>query len=168
MVVSEIDAYNSFRVTFRPNSALSAGNKQKVIVLLTIIPCVIGIAFCFLGAWLVLPFVGLEVVALAYAFYYVNRHEADYESISIEGDSLVIVSCLGEQVSQQVINPYWVKVVQHELPNGELHLYLQSHGKEIEVGRYLTRKQRELLAKQLKQRTGVLHSSLNASELNVS
>ena len=154
MVVSEIDAYNSFKVTFKPNSALSAISKQRVIVLLTTIPCIIGIAFCFLGAWLVLPFVGIEVVALAYAFYYVNMHEDDYESIIIEGDNLVIERCVGTKVNQQVINPYWVKVIQHELANGELHLYLQSHGKKVEVGRYLTRKQRELLAKQLKQRTG--------------
>lgn len=159
MVISEIDTYNSFRVTFKPNSALSAASKQKVIILLTLIPCVIGVAFCFLGAWLVLPFVGLEIVALAYAFYYVNRHETDYECISLEGDSLVVERCIDENVTQQVINPYWVKVVQHELPNGELHLYLQSHGKEIEVGRYLTRKQRELLARQLKQRTGILNKS---------
>jgi uncharacterized membrane protein len=36
---------------------------------------------------------------------------------------------------------------------------LQSHGKVIEIGRYLTRKQRELLAGQLKQRTGILNKS---------
>jgi uncharacterized membrane protein len=159
MVISEIDTYNSFRVTFKPNSALTAASKQKVIILLATIPCVIGVAFCFLGAWLVLPFVGLEIVALIYAFYYVNQHEADYESISIEGESLVVERCIGDNLNQYVVNPYWVKVVQHELPNGELHLYLQSHGKEIEIGRYLTRKQRELLAKQLKQRTGVLSKS---------
>lgn len=156
MVVSEIDAYNSFKVTFRPNSALSAISKKRVIIVLTVMPCVIGVAFLFLGAWPILPFVGLEVAALAYAFYYVNKHETDYESISIEGNSLLIERCVGQTVSQHEINPYWVKVTQHELPNGELHLYLQSHGNEIEVGRYLTRKQRELLAKQLKQRTGTL------------
>lgn len=154
MVVSEIDACNSFKVTFKPNSALSPISKKRVIILLIVIPCIIGIAFCFIGAWPILPFVGLEIAALTYAFYYVNKHETDYESISIEGDRILIERCVGESVIQHEINPYWVKVVQHELPNGELHLYLQSHGKEIEVGRYLTRKQRELLAKQLKQRTG--------------
>lgn len=162
MIVSEIDAYN-FKVTFRPNSALSAASKQKVVILLTVIPAIIGVAFCFLGAWLVLPFVGLEIAALAYAFYYVDRHETDYESISINGDSLVVECCVGDDVSQQVVNPYWAKVVQHELANGDLHLYLQSHGKEIEIGHYLTRKQRELLAKQLKQRTGILNWTKNES-----
>ena len=90
------------------------------------------------------------------SFYYVNKHEADYESISIEGDSLLIERCVANTISQHEISPYWAKVVQHELANGELRLYLQSHGKEFEVGRYLTRRQRELLAKQLKQRTGAL------------
>jgi uncharacterized membrane protein len=156
MVVSEINACNSFKVTFKPNGALSTISKKRVIILLTVIPCAIGIAFLFLGAWPILPFVGLEIAALGYAFYYVNQHEADYESISIEGDSLLIERCVGQTVSQHEISPYWVKVVQHELANGELHLYLQSQGKKIEVGRYLTRKQRELLAKQLKQRTGTL------------
>ena len=157
MVVSEIDAYNSFRVTFKPNSALSAASKQKIVVLLTIIPCLVGFGFALIGAWLILPFVGLEIVAVAYAFYYINSHESDYESITIEGDNLVVQRCVGQQLSQDVVNPYWVKVLRHELPNGELHLYLQSHGKEIEVGRYLTRKQRELLAKQLQERTGTFN-----------
>ncbi len=101
MIVSEIDAYNSYKVTFKPNCALSVVSKQKVVILLTVIPCIIGIAFSLLGAWLVLPFVGLEIATLAYAFYYVNRHEADYESISIEGDSLVVERCVGETISQQ-------------------------------------------------------------------
>lgn len=157
MVVSEIDGHNSFKVTFKPNCALTANNKQKVLLLLTLMPVVIGISFAYLGAWLILPFVGLEIVALIYAFYYVNKHEADYESISIENDTLTIERCVGANIVTEVINPYWAKVVKHELANGELHLYLQSHGKETEVGSYLTRKQRELLAKQLQQRTGIIN-----------
>ena len=157
MIIANVDSYNSFRVTFKPNSALTPVNKIKVVVLLAMIPMLIGIGFSLIGAWLVLPFVGLEIMAIAIAFYYINNHEADYESISIDGDSLVVERCTAQKISQDVINPYWVKVLQHILPNGDLHLYLQSHGKEIEVGRYLTREQRELLAKQLKQRTGMFN-----------
>ena len=157
MIIADVDSYNSFKVTFKPNCALTADNKIKVVALIAMIPILIGIGFSLIGAWLVLPFVGLEILALAIAFYYINIHEADYESISIDGDCLVVERCTAQQVNQDVINPYWVKVLQHKLPNGELHLYLQSHGKEIEVGRYLTREQRELLAKQLKQRTGMFN-----------
>ena len=159
MIITDVDSYNSFKVTFKPNSALTADNKIKVVVLLAMIPMLIGIGFSLIGAWLVLPFVGLEIFALAIAFNYINNHEENYESICIVGDSLVVERSTAQQVSQDVINPYWVKVLQHKLPDGELHLYLQSHGKEIEVGRYLTREQRELLAKQLKQRTGMFNEN---------
>ena len=159
MIIADVDSYNCFKVTFKPNSALTADNKIKVVVLLAMIPMLIGIGFSMIGAWLVLPFVGLEILALAMAFYFINQHEADYETITIDGDSLVVERCTAQQVSQDVVNPYWVKVLQQKLPNGEVRLYLQSHGKEIEVGRYLTREQLELLAKQLTQRTGMFNGN---------
>ena len=152
MAFSEVDS--SYNVTFRPNCSLSANGKVKVILLLTIIPCCIAVGFAMLGAWLVLPFVGLEIFALAYAFYHVNSHASDFERISIAGDSLVVEQCIRQQLSQHVLNPYWAKLVRHELPNGELRLGLVSHGKEFEVGQFLTRKQRESLAEQLQKRIG--------------
>lgn len=151
---ADSDSHSSYSVLFKPNCSLNASGKIKVVTLLALIPIGIGLAFSIMGAWLVLPFVGLEIFALGYAFYYVNSHAGDYESIRIHGDSLVIERCHGQHVSQYVLNPYWAKLVRHEWPNGELHLGLLSHGKEIEVGHYLTRKQRESLAKQLQSRTG--------------
>lgn len=154
MILSNADSNSNYSVTFKPNCSLSASNKVNVFLLLAVIPCCIAIGFALLGAWLVLPFVGLEIFALGYAFYYVNSHDSDYESISIDGDCLLVERCTGQVVSQNQLNPYWVSVVLHELPNGELRLGLLSHGKEIQVGRYLTRKQRESLAVQLQIRTG--------------
>jgi uncharacterized membrane protein len=136
---------------------LSAAGRVKVVALLTLIPCCIALGFSILGAWWVLPFVGLEIFALGFAFYYINSHAEDYESISIDGDSLVVERSDKHGIKQFVLNPYWVKVVRHEWPNGELYLALLSHGKEIEIGRFLTRKQRDSLAKQLQQRTGTLY-----------
>ena len=153
MLLSDTDL-SSYRVTFKPNCSLSAKSKRNVVLLLTIIPCCIAIGFAMLGAWLVLPFVGLEIFALSFAFYYVNSHENDYESISIDGNSLVVERGGSQRVIQHEMNPYWVSVQRRELPNGELQLNLLSHGKNIEVGRYLTRKQREVLANQLQKRTG--------------
>jgi uncharacterized membrane protein len=154
MTPTEVDSYS---VTFKPNCSLSARSKVKVVLLLTVIPCCIAIGFSLIGAWLVLPFVGLEIFALGYAFYHVNSHVSDYESISIEGDNLLVERCSGQQVSQHKLNPYWAKLVRHELANGELRLGLLSHGKEIEIGCYLTRKQRENLAEQLQKRIGTFY-----------
>ena len=156
MLLSDTDT-NSYSVTFKPNCCLTTESKQKVVLLLTVIPCCIAIGFAMLGAWLVLPFVGLEIFALGFAFYYVNSHESDYESIRIDGNSLVIERGSRQHISQYELNSYWVTVQRRELANGELQLYLLSHGKSIEVGRYLTRKQREVLADQLQKRTGTFN-----------
>ena len=153
MLLSDIDS-NCYRVIFKPNCSLTAKNKRRVVLLLTIIPCCVAIGFAMLGAWLVLPFMGLEIGALAYAFYYVNSHESDFESITIDENSMLIEFGRGQQVSKHELNPYWVSIQRLEFPNGELRLNLISHGKRLEIGRYLTRKQREMLANQLQKRTG--------------
>ena len=156
MILSDINS-DIYRVTFKPNCSLTTESKQKVVLLLTVIPCCIAIGFALLGAWVVLPFVGLEIFALGFAFYYVNSHESDYESISIDGNSLVVERGSRQHISQHELNPYWVTVQRRESANGELKLYLLSHGKSVEVGRYLTRKQREVLADQLQKRTGTFN-----------
>ena len=44
----------------------------------------ISAVFTALGAWLVLPFAGLEVLLLGGAFVAYARHAADYERIDLE------------------------------------------------------------------------------------
>lgn len=153
MTILDTDA--SYHVTFRPNHALSARGKIKVVVLLAIIPCLVALGFSLVGAWWVTPFVGVEILALAYAFYYVSCHESDYESISISGDQLLLEFCVGGAVRQVVLNPYWVKLARHELASGDMQLSLLSHGKTIEIGKYLTSAQRVALAMQLEKRIGM-------------
>lgn len=153
-MISVVDSFTSYKITSKPNCSLSTSGKVKVVLLLTVMPLCIAIGFSFLGAWLVLPFVGFEILALGFAFYSVNSHAEDYESISIEGSRLVVERGSKQQVIQFELNPYWAKLVRYQMPNGELHLSLMSHGKGIKVGRYLTNKQRQSLARQLQARIG--------------
>ncbi len=117
----------------------------------------VGLGFSFAGAWLVLPFAGLEVLAIAYAFYYIHCHAGDYESITIEGDHLAIEKHDCKHDSRTVFNRYWARVLVRELPWGDHSLFLRSHGKEVEFGRhFMNDEQRLLLAEQLKKRVGVI------------
>jgi uncharacterized membrane protein len=50
-----------------------------VFALLAAVTIGIGIVFAAMGAWLVLPFAGLEAIALAIAFFAVARRIADDE-----------------------------------------------------------------------------------------
>jgi uncharacterized membrane protein len=105
----------------------------------------IGIAFAVFGAWPVLPFVGLEIAALAAAFYVNGRHATDYERIALADGALVVEIRDGEQVAQHRFNPHWVQVTT-SATRWSVRLALRSHGEELEIGRHLDAAGRELLA----------------------
>lgn len=146
-----------YRVIARPNCSLSPRGRVAVVALIASFSLLVAIGFSLIGAWLVLPFAGLELLALAYAFYHIHCHAEDYESITIAGDHLAVEKRDYKNVSQIVFNRYWARVTLRELPSGEQCLLLRSHGKEVEFGRrFMDNQQRIALARQLKQRVGVV------------
>ena len=146
-----------FEIVARPNSSLTAKGRVYAVVIIAAISFAVAIGFSLIGAWLVLPFAGIELLAIGYAFYYIHCHSQDYESIVIEGDQISVEKKSYKAVSKMVFNRYWVKVLLRLTPNGDQMLSLRSHGKEIDFGRsYMTNDQRLELAKQLKERVGVV------------
>jgi len=146
-----------YKIVARPNCSLSSQEMAKIVAILAFFSLAVAIAFGFAGAWMVFPFAGLELLALAYAFYFINCHADDYESITITGDRLAIEKQHYKTTSQVVLHRYWAKVVLRKTPSGEHRLWLRSHGKEVEVGHYMNDRQRLALAQQLQMRTGAFH-----------
>lgn len=117
----------------------------------------IGCGFSLAGAWPVLPFAGLEVLTIAWAFHHIHRHAGDYESLTIEGDSLAIEKHDCNHDSRTVFNRYWAQILLRQQPSGGHALLVRSHGREVEFGRrFLSDDQRLLLAGQLKKRVGAV------------
>ena len=146
-----------FEVVARPNSSLTAKGRVYAVVIIAAISLAVALGFSLIGAWLVLPFAGIELLAIGYAFYYIHCHSQDYESIVIEGDQISVEKKSYKALSKMVFNRYWAKVLLRLTPNGDQMLSLRSHGKEIDFGRsYMTNDQRLELAKQLKERVGVV------------
>lgn len=150
-------AATAYKIVSKPNCSMTPEGRVRLFLLLAVIPVFVGVGFSLAGLWLVFPFVGLELLALAYAFYYINCHASDYESITIDDDRLIVEKRSYKQTSQFVLNPYWAQVVLNDAPSGKPHLYLRSHGKEVEVGHYMSGEQREALAQQLQKRTGAIY-----------
>jgi uncharacterized membrane protein len=146
-----------FEIIARPNSSLTAKGRVYAVMIMAAISLVVAVGFSLIGAWFVLPFAGLELVGVGYAFYYIHCHSQDYESIVILGDQISVEKKSYKAVSRMVFNRYWAKVLLRNAPSGDQMLSLRSHGKEIEFGRcYMTNDQRLELAKQLKERVGVV------------
>jgi uncharacterized membrane protein len=130
----------------RRNNSLSSAGRQLVFAFLFTVSIGIAIAFAAIGAWLVLPFAGLEMLVLFAAFRYVDRHAADYERIEIDGDRVSIELFEVGRAQRHEFNRCWAQLV---VSRDGGRLALRSHGREVEVGRHRDAEQRKALAREL-------------------
>lgn len=146
-----------FSITARPNCSLTPNQKFWIFSAIASFSLIVAMGFTLAGAWLVFPFAGMELLALGAAFYVVHRHSGDYESIVIAGDDLAIEKRVYRKISRVVFHRYWARVILRDTPDGEQRLWLRSHGREVEFGRYMNNDARLILASQLRRRTGIIY-----------
>jgi uncharacterized membrane protein len=141
------------KVVVRPNASLSVEGGLKLIVGLMIFSLAVAVAFAMSGAWMVLPFAGLELLGLVVAFVLVHRHANDYEMITISDADVEVEQCLLGQVVKHRFQRYWIKVSLREESVGKVKLVIGSHGKEVEFGRtMINNEQRVALLHELKRK----------------
>lgn len=99
------------------------------------------------GAWLILPFAGIESAALVSALVWISRHVGDFERISVRDDETVVVEvCETNRVQRYEFDRSWARLV--SAGDGD-RLALRSRGEELEIGRHLDENDRERLRAQL-------------------
>ena len=114
----------------------------------------IGTGFAAFGLWLVLPFVGLELLAAGAAFLLFARHAADFEQIRLENGALVVERHDGGRCRRWQFVAAWTRV---ELacyglgPLARARLVVASGGQRVEVGRHALELQRAQLARELRE-----------------
>ncbi len=133
----------------RPNCSLSPAARYFSLCFIASVSFGIAVVFAWLGAWLVLPFAGLEVGVLVWAFRHLASHADDYEKITIRDDRVLVEWRDADRVSRHEFNRHWARVVAVSDSSGARQVALRSHGKQIEVGRCLTSEAREALRKEL-------------------
>ena len=138
-----------------PNRSLGPQGRTACLAALAVAPIALGgVATAFLGAWPVLPFAGLEVAVLAYAFHRIARHDGDYERLEIEGRRVRIEARFGARVVSFEGHAPWARLVVRDRP-GRCELQLRYAGKSVEIGRMLTDERRRLWAAELGRRMPV-------------
>ncbi len=139
-----------FEVVSRPNNSSSQRTRLLVFGSLGLVTVLVGAGFALIGAWPVAPFAGIEFVALFLAYRWLQRHDDDYELITIEGDSIVVETRDGTDVERRQLSRYWAQVVVDDLSGRRKRVFLRTHGREIEFGRLLSDEARLSLAKRLR------------------
>lgn len=136
-------------LTFKRNCSISPRDLLCVLAFAMCVSLGIAVAFACFGAWPVLPFAGIEMLALATAFYLNGQHAADYERIALARGGLLVESSAAGRVERHEFNPQWLRL--DERRHGrELHVILRSSGNEFEIGRHLDAEQRASLAASLR------------------
>lgn len=134
----------------RPNCSLTRRGRRLAFGAIAAMVLLVAAVFAWLGYWLILPFAGLEIGVLAWAFDSLNRHSGDYESINIHGNEILIERKQGEQVERRALNCQWAQLVTVEsVRGGRVGVALRSHGRETELGAFLTDEGRLKLAEEL-------------------
>jgi uncharacterized membrane protein len=114
-----------------------------------------GLAFAAQGLWMILPFVGLELVAVGAAFFCYGRHAADCERIELRDGMLHVSRVDGSRTFQWSALAAWIRV--EKLAAAETGLgrrprsrvLLNSRGECMEVGRLLSDDRKAALAREL-------------------
>jgi uncharacterized membrane protein len=131
-----------FSRTLKRNCSMSPAGLAKVFAMLAVLVLAIGAAFTAAGAWLVLPFAGLEAALLAGAFLLYARHAADYEHIELASGRVTVEVADGMRQARYEL--HGAKVAMEEG-----RVVLRNGKQELEIGRYLGAEARAELAAEL-------------------
>jgi uncharacterized membrane protein len=136
-----------FSLTLKRNCSMSPAGLAIVFVALAVLVLAIGAGFALAGAWLILPFAGLEVLLLGAAFVLYARHAADYERIDLDGARLTVEVADAERIARYELDARRARVcVEKE------RVVLRGAKEELELGRHLDAAARVELAAELEKR----------------
>ena len=128
-----------FSAILTPYRSLGGTGFLAVMLLIGGLSFAAGLVFFIAGAWLVVGFLGLDVVLVYWAFRVNYRAAEAFEQVTMTPSALTVrkVSHRGE-VAEWTLNPVWVRLQReaHE-EFGIERLFLVSHGRRLPVAAFL-------------------------------
>jgi uncharacterized membrane protein len=140
-----------FAALLTPHRSLNRTGFLVVMVFLSVVSFATGIAFLLMGAWPVFGFLGLDVLAIYFAFRINFRRAQACEEISVTTTVLRLrrVSHRGH-VMEWTFNPLWVRLDQEaDDEYGIERLYLASRGRRVAIASFLSPEEKANFSKAL-------------------
>lgn len=135
----------------RPAPPLSPRAMVAILGAVAAVNLAFALSFVLRGAWPVMPFMGLDVALLAWAFRAARRAAKREEHVVVTPSLLSIARRPPQGPPSEVrLNPYWVRVQMDQPPEHGSQLILWSHGKSVRIGAFLPPMERASFAQALK------------------
>lgn len=139
-----------FEYVLYPNPPMSADGFARLMGAVVAVAGMLGVGFLWIGAWPVTGFLGLDVVALWLAFRCVRQRGRLVEFITIAPGGLTVRRVLpGSEAMEYSLEPAWARVRLDAIRGNSARLALGSHGRWLEVGRFLALDEKRELAAEL-------------------
>ena len=134
------DAEILFEAISTPPRSLSDRGMRWLCLLVIPAAAIPGVLFTLLGAWPVLPFVGVELLlVLGLVALHRRWSAAQVEIVILTPDRLRVLSANGRGGRQEVaLDPYWARVQLTERAGATPTLRLAARGRDVEIGRFLS------------------------------
>ncbi len=131
------------------NCALTPRQVGAFYLSLVVASFCIALFFLLHGAWMILPFSVLEMIALGVALLVYARHATDGDRVALQSDALEIVSTDGSVQRITRLDPRAARVEMDARPRAELAVV--ARGERIRIGRFVNERERRRVARELRQ-----------------
>ena len=152
MIKIQSNKENNFhRILIKPNQSIS-WKSGLVFVLVIAFTCLsIGLGFAYVGATLILPFAGLEVIFVGICTYLVLNKTSQQEVITLSKDKLIIEK--GAYRLKKVWEYFrlwsYITVERPQHPWYPAHIVVTSKGERVPLGDFLNEQEKEELVSNL-------------------
>lgn len=136
-----------FDATLQPSRSLSQRGLVILISLVVTANAALALRALQAGGWPVLPFLGLDLLALVAAFWLNNRAARMHERIVLDADALTIshVAPSGRS-TRWGFEPAWVRIAVDESARPGGRVTVTTHGKGVALAAFLTPAERREVA----------------------
>lgn len=138
----------------RPNRSLGVAGRRWVLGAIAATTFGVAAGATAFGAWPVMPFAGLEIALLAFAFRVLGQHDADFERLEIGEHEVRVEAREAQMLTRFVAHRPWVRV-EVRSSGHRCTLRLAYAGRTEPLGRMLSDEGRRRLAEAIRGRLPV-------------
>jgi uncharacterized membrane protein len=150
--INKVNSGEGYRFVLAPNCSISWSELLLFYLLTCLVALAVGLFFTLQGLWLVLPFSGLEMLALGAGLYLTSRRVYRREVITLDPEHTRIEKGVQRIDQSWEFKTPWIQVID-ELPDRRKprrKLAISMYGESVEVGSFLANSEKEELAFKLK------------------
>ena len=152
MIESKLDSIKGEgHIMVCPNMSGDWRTTRLLLWLVSSVALIIAGSFASIGLWLILPFAGLEVIALVVLMWWVAHQCCRKQVITIEDNRVIVEKGYHSPNFTWESEIFWTRLVIHKPPyrGHPSRLFLCSRQETLEIGEFLDEKEKKNLVAEI-------------------